>query len=242
MTSETTIASGRTQGSVKNPRALGCVLWVFGIAGFWVLTFWAICAVIPGPEPGERWKASAAEPRHPDFVYLMFPKDGAVPVYSTPEGPQVGVLSRAVANSQDEVDAGGWIAVREPTGDVWVRFADLRYVVPPARSMPLVDAYAKVWERKHRSGSVGIATHEAENRVTSVTFRRGVDDGWEEFQYDVAADGSARPSRILHMSAAGAGVNGAVQFIGASVGATVLSAVVAAGVWAIRARRLRGEQ
>lgn len=80
-----------------------------------------------------RWDVTAGTPIPPRFRIAMYPKNAEVTLHTAPDGPVSGTLNRAVLNSWEEVQVGGWICVGVQGGDAFVKAADLTFL-PPADS------------------------------------------------------------------------------------------------------------
>ncbi|MFT3684825.1 MAG: hypothetical protein QM783_07835 [Phycisphaerales bacterium] len=95
--------------------------------------FWLSQRVLPGASFNRSWSALSGTPVRNDFVYLMFPGRMDVPVYDAPGGKQIGILERAVGNSQGELEGGKWVSVPRMLADGspgFVLISDLIYLSP----------------------------------------------------------------------------------------------------------------
>lgn len=184
-----------------------------------------------------------------DFRILMFPGAAGALLYDRPDGeplqpPQS--LSRAVANTKEEIDAGGWFRVLHTDTHRWVRAADLAYLPGDAEA----DALIARWRDLITSPGFGFG--DAAVRITPAS-RAGwkvvsvrltpvapdPEDGrdWTEYTYET--DGEAAVGRsVRRYSAKGDAIGGASSAFVAAVGSSVITGIA---FLAFRiARRKRG--
>lgn len=184
------------------------------------------------------WTAASGQPVPADFLYAMFPMNATVTMYDTPDGVPVGVLARAVVNSQEEIDAGGWIRVLNPAGDTWVRLSELAYLPPPGANVDYFAAFAAGYSARigDEFGRASVKLENANAGTTSVTLRLGRDDYAQRYEYEVA-NGLAVPKKYVR-----SGIGDALRAAGISLSAMVLYEVLAIGAIVARMVRRRGKQ
>lgn len=203
----------------------------------WIATFRLMDSLL-SRDPFPEWTSASSEPAPADFLYLMYPKDAAVPIFDAPDGAQTGVLARAMGNSHEELGRG-WIALGNRAA--WVRRRDLVFLPPPAPGKP-VD-----WDETYREAMGDSLWHAwTESRrgpagSTIVTFHvRPDDDHVEEYEYKVAG-GAATPLSMTRYFGPGWALANIDTFVyslaAASLAAPVVVLAVRAGVRrAIRSR------
>ncbi len=186
-------------------------------------------------KPGPAWTAASGGPVPARFEYAMFPVNATVARYNAPDGAPVGVLDRAVVNSQHEIDAGGWIRVLSPAGDTWVRLSDLAYLPPTGATVDYFAAFGAVY-RAEMGDEYGRASLKLENTspgTTTVTLHLGQDDHAQTYVYDVSK-GLAIPKEYTE-----SGIGNGFMAAGFAFGAMVLYEAAAVGVIVVRMVRRR---
>lgn len=167
------------------------------------------------------WTAAGSTPTPGRFLYAMFPVAPDVPLRDAPAGKVVGTLTRAVVNSQEEITAGGWVAVRDAGSTSWVELSKLAYLPPPGASVDYFKAFEAAYVARdpgdYRSASL---TLEPGAKVTAkATLRLGQDDYWEKYVYEISS-GSARPVEMYLVFGPGQALSwcGGIGTAGLSVG------------------------
>lgn len=164
-------------------------------------------------------------------MYAMFPFDNSVPLLDSPGGTQVATLTRAVVNSQVEIDAGGWVQVLETDGARVVELGRLDYVPPAGEIQEHFAAFAGLYAARDPNG-FHTATIEVQNvgsAPTTVRLQLRQDDHWQEYVYD-AAPGRATPREMYRVFGPAAALR---QF-----GRVCLALALAVTVFAIARRSL----
>ncbi len=181
------------------------------------------------------WSASSGAAVPPDFAYAMFPVNAAVAWHSAPDGAAVGVLDRAVVNSQREIDAGGWIRVLNPAGDTWVRLNDLAYLPPTGAKVDYFAAFAAVYPAQMPDGygRASLKLESASPGTTIVTLHLSQDDYAQTHVYDVS-NGIATPKKYFE-----SGIFDGFQAMAFAFGAMMLYEVVAVAAIVVRMVRRR---
>lgn len=206
------------------------VLWLIA-----VVLFDAVATRAPARE--HTWDAAGGKPVPAEFRYLMFPAHEAVPVFDKPDGTPSGVLTRALANAPQELEAGGWIEVQSPRGNGWVRRADLGFAAPSGKETEYLKAYEAAF-RQHNPDASQFRTRFASSPGSSgerqVRFVRYEDDDhYTEYLYTVSS-GTPTPLRLDRVFGP-ALVLGTAMLMPIHLAAA--SVVLAAGVLAIRSYR-----
>lgn len=152
-----------------------------------LIVFFATMAAIPERMPKPRWVAADGPPPA-DFMYAMFPISNAVALRDAPDGQPAGVLTRAVANSQEEVAAGGWIKVQDPAGAKWVALDQLAYLPPPGAQTDYFAAFDAAYRARapadFRSASFKLRATPDGARIATLELRQ--DDYFQEYVYQVS--------------------------------------------------------
>jgi hypothetical protein len=159
------------------------------VLGSGVLTFIGVAALQLRSGAHPTWVARGGEPVPSDFCYAMFPAHNAVPKFDAPNGAPIGVVDRALVNSQAERDAGGFVRMNDPKGTAWVRMDDLGFVPPDASSLDYFAAfkaeYAASAPGEFRSATLKLDTERG--GMTRATLRlRPDDDHVEIYVYDIS--------------------------------------------------------
>ena len=185
----------------------------------------------------------------PDFRFLMFPGPGGTLLHDQPDGrplepPQP--LSRALANTKEEIDADGWFRVLHTGTHRWVPAADLAYLADESE----MDALVARWRDLFTLPGFGYSdvavritpASRAGWKVVSVRLTPVAPDpedgrDWTEYTYET--DGETAVGRsVRRYSAKGDAIGGASSAIVAAFGSSVITGIA---VLAFRiARRKRG--
>lgn len=159
-----------------------------------IVVFFAVasaCMVFLTPEPA--WTAASGEPVPAKFLYAMFPVNATVAVHDAPDGTPMGVLDRAVVNSQREIDAGGWVRVLSPAGDTWVRLSELTYVQPAGTTVDYFAAFAAVYPAQMADGygKASMTLEIANTGIETVTLHLSQDqeDDRQTYIYELSQAG-----------------------------------------------------
>ncbi len=92
------------------------------------------------------WKEGQG-PVPPEFSYVMFPAGPDVGICLTPDGSRIATLDRAMINTQEELDSGDWIALRNRDMDShWVKRAELAFDAPEPLRNRFVDDLLKQYD------------------------------------------------------------------------------------------------
>lgn len=154
-----------------------------------LLAFFGVLAVVPPSRAKPDWTAAAGTPTPSSFCYAMFPARPDVPLYDTPNGVVVGTLSRAMVNSQEELDAGGQVELVDRTATSWVKVDDLRFEKPSDAMEVDFAAFDVEYRAKAPNGfrhaSLAFTTQQLGS--TRFTLRLTDDDNYEVYVYDVIA-------------------------------------------------------
>jgi hypothetical protein len=178
------------------------------------LIFWLVLAAIPAPQPAPRWTAASGDPVPDSFLYAMFPLNNAVPLCDAPDGKPVAKLTRAVANSQREIDAGGWVQVQDANVATWVALDNLVYSPAPGDTTDYFDAFVTA-HRARAPGDFRSATlelHTEPNQVTIATLRLSQDDHWQKYVYQVSP-GPPKPLEMYSASGPGEALRAVPRFL-----------------------------
>jgi hypothetical protein len=175
----------------------------------------------------------------------MFPGAAGALLYDRPDGeplqpPQS--LSRAVANTKEEIDAGGWFRVLHTDTHRWVRAADLAYLPGDAEA----DALIARWRDLFTSPGFGFG--DAAVRITPasragwklVSVRLTIaasdpEDGedWNEYVYET--DGASAVARSFRRYSPKAdAIGGGASAVMAGIFASILTVAVALASWVVR--------
>lgn len=164
--------------------------WVIGTFVAAAVVFWIAWVTNPPRELKPVWVSSSGEPTPKQFLYAMFPLDNAVPVCDAPDGKQVGVLKRAVVNSQEEIDQGGWVKLIEGNKNLWVELKRLTFVPDmgsePDYFMAYMDSYRARDFTEWRGGFFETADDGSDTK--RVRLRLEQDEHWQEWVYDVSGE------------------------------------------------------
>lgn len=234
-------------GSSSRPKSstglLRLVAWaVFAIVSI-SLSVLIVFAIVPEREPVPAWEASSGSPTPRDFLYVMFPVDDSVPLCDSASGNPVGTLSRAVTNSREELDAGGWVSINEPNGPLWVELSKLEFSSSKsavyfaafeanyASRSPVPFRHASL-DFRHDSPGLTIATLEL----------RPDDDHVERYVYDIGPSG-VTPQAMYRIFGPGEALKNLGRVLTATVVALcTLLVVVWLERWDARQRKLRNLQ
>jgi hypothetical protein len=191
-----------------------------------VVVFSVVFSAIPDDNLKPSWTASSGAPTPPEFHYAMFPVNATVPLCDAPSGKPVGVLARALVNSQAEIDAGGWVRVLDPAGVTWAPMTELRYLPVSNASEDYFEPFRTAYQARDPSGfrSASLRLREDSSGVTIATLRLSQDDYWQSYVYEVSED-RVRPLEMHLVS----GVSQGLAAFGRSVfalGAVVIYLVV----------------
>jgi len=139
--------------------------------------------------------------------------------YDAPDGQQVEMLTRALVNSQKEVDAGGWVEARDPGKVTWVRLSELRFVPPPNAGV-YFDRFVAVYRERNPPyyQNATCSFEAAAPGETRATLRMQNDRRTTEYSYLISASGVRPLSMTLFDSIAGA-----LEWFGSIVIATAVA-------------------
>lgn len=146
------------------------------------------------------------------FRYIMFPRTESVQLFDTPDGKPCGTLTRAVANSPKEVEAGGWIGVLEANiPNRWVRLEDLTFVCPENADQKSYVAALNASLAARDPKELPWFEYSKTKMDDGVRVRARLwDRGWEESWYLVQGE-KANPEKLILVSEGGVGISGAVD-------------------------------
>lgn len=176
------------------------VLWVF----VWGPLSW---------QPKPAWtKSEGGLPDGSWFRYVMFPRTASVQLFDAPDGKPCGTLTRAVANSPKEVEAGGWIGVLEANmPKQWVRLEDLAFLCPAgADEDKYVDALNTSLAARDPKELPRFAYSKKKMDEGVRVRTRLWDRGWQESWYLVKEEKTI-PEKLFLVSEGAAGISGAVD-------------------------------
>ncbi len=198
--------------------------------------FLGVLFLFPTSKPKPTWTASDHTPIPADFLYAMFPLNNAVGLFDVPDGSPVDTLRRAVVNSQEEIEAGGWVKVRNPNKPGWVRLGDLGCLPPPEASADYFGAFVSEYRsgpgNEFRSATIDIRTDSA--GVTTAKLHLRIDDDHvEEFVYQILS-GAAKPLEMYRYFGPGVALKSVVPAI---LTGAVAAAIVMVGGFAVSRRR-----
>jgi hypothetical protein len=150
---------------------------------------------IPPAAPTPSWSSASGDPVPPEFCYVMFPASTSVPMRdappSSPTSKPIGTLQRAVVNSQEEIDAGGWVAVQSSSSVGWVQIDDLIYLPPAASTTDLfggfVAAYRALDSDPFCDASFDLSQTPGGPTIANLRLRD--DDHWQEYRYEITPAG-----------------------------------------------------
>lgn len=160
------------------------------------------------------WTASSGDPVPPAFKYAMFPVRDGVVLYDAPNGAPVGTLDRAVANSQAEIESGGWIRVVSSPSDRWVPLTELAYLPPSGSRVDYFKSFAEVYHEQIEDGSgrAALAMTSRTSGSVRITLRlaQAQEDDLQLYVYEVS-QGGATPVEMytidgIRVGFAGAGI------------------------------------
>lgn len=200
--------------------AMFLVLWVF----VWGPLSW---------QPKPAWtKSEGGLPDESWFRYVMFPRTTSVQLFDAPGGKPCGTLMRAVANSPQEVEAGGWIGVLEANlPKQWVRFEDLTFLCPASADE---DKYVEALNTSLKARDPNeLPSFDYSRKKTheGVQVRTRLwDRGWQDSWYLVQGE-KAIPEKLCLASEGGVGIS-----VAADCGMGVLLSLLAGGFTAIATR------
>ena len=137
-----------------------------------------------------RWDATAGTPPPPRFRIAMYPKNANVTLHASPDGPVVGTLNRALLNSWQEVQTGGWIAAGVKGGDAFVRASDLTFLPPSGTDIDWIGNLQDAITRGEMRGdqylyNANVQEIAGPGGSRRVTLRMSWDDSADEFVADV---------------------------------------------------------
>jgi hypothetical protein len=217
-------------------RVVGLSLAAASVLGSCVVSG-LVLALGPESKGTPEWNAASGFPVPDEFLYVMFPADAAVPLCDYPDGVPVGSLGRAVVNSQAEVRAGGWAAVRDGERTAWAPLNRLTFI-PPENWRELFAGFVRAYKGR---------APELDRRVTA-RFRGAAgtntvrlrlwpdDDHREDFEYELTAGG---PKAIAMYRAGPIEVLGGGFMLVIALAAGIGFLVVVALVFDLRADRRR---
>ncbi len=171
---------------------LGCLTPVV-----WVVLTLVISKAFPDHPIKWDWEATSAAPVPANFMYIMFPASPNAAVYDRPNGKAVGILDRAMMNSEAErTDVWVRLVSVPPAADLWVRREDLTFDPPPSQVALVSAASANYKARK-----ADIFAHLRFTPTQSATSAdmllevRPDDDHAEDYKYSVT-NGIATPLKM----------------------------------------------
>lgn len=203
------------------------------------LGFVAALMVLPIGRQAPSWSSSDGSATPPDFLYAMFPVNHSVPLYDSPGGTRVAILSRAVVNSQAEIVSGGWVQVHDSGGLRFVELATLDYLPGQNADPDSFKAFASSYQARdaaeHRGATLEIQP--TASGIATARLRIEQENHWQEYVYDVVP-GKATPRRMCTVFGPGAALQGVERLGLALVAACAAAALCSAGLarWGARRR------
>ena len=197
--------------------------WLALVVMVWISALKLTLLIIPESPLKPAWSADSGTKPPPEFLYLMYPATPSTPVFDHPDGHQCGTLTRALANSQNEINSGGWIAFRTPGDPQWVRLSDLRFQPPPASTFNYDLAYSDAQNGLNPSDAISASVVRTQESPTSslVRFRRRLDDNhYGEYLYRITNSG-VQPVEMRRVFGPGEALNDAPRLIIAALVATL---------------------
>ncbi len=136
------------------------------------------------------WDSKSGDIVPRDFRYVMFPTSKGVGLSDAPNGQQIEVLARALVNNQEELDAGGWVEVRNPGRTVWVRMSELQFT-PPVDANVYFERFDAVYRDRNPPyyQKATCSFNPAPSGETRVTLRLRNDRRTTEYSYMVSPTG-----------------------------------------------------
>jgi len=201
-----------------------------------VAAFRVTLLAIPESKLKPDWVASSGEPPPRDFLYAMFPVNSGVPLRDAPDGKPVSVLGRAVVNSQEEVDAGGWIGVLGGSDPAWVALSDLSCLPPADASTDYFGSFVSAYQSRDPSDyrNARLNFRRERSGTTTATLRISQDDHWQAYVYQVSS-GPPKPLEMYRVFGPGE----VFKNLDRNLAATGAAAVFLIGVGALRRRAVR---
>jgi hypothetical protein len=164
----------------------GLVQWLLALAvavPTFVLVFRHMDRVTPV------WERASGRPVPAEFRYLMFPARPAEAILRDEAKGVTTILQRAVANTQEEVGAGGRVHVNGPRGeDLSVALSDLSFLPPSGSSIDYVGRWNEDLRQRGaqmRAGRFGVELVDG-RRVVHLRFIDAMDDVRFEYETDGA--------------------------------------------------------
>lgn len=205
-----------------------------------LVVFRVVYAVMPARKLNPAWESASDLPPPSDFLYAMFPSDDTVPLCNGPGGEQVGVIQRAVTNSQQEIDTGGWVQVQDPSGLRWVQLSKLDYMPPSDAKLDYFAAFVAAYKARalgeHRDARIEF--HSDSKGVTAARLHLRQEDHWQEYIYDVSS-GRAMPREMYLVFGPGEALADVGRSAAALCSAAAFVMLVSVGSF-LRVRALRG--
>lgn len=219
------------------------LMWTCGAGLAAVAVFLGTCTGVMRvlPDPGIRtppkWTSASGEPIPEDFLIAMFPVSDAEVIRDAPDGQPVGILTRAVVNSQHEIAAGGWVAVQDASRTAWVELSRLQYLPPAASGVDYFQAFAREYQARDpespRWATLSIADDASGATVARLHLRQK--DHWQDYVYRVKVD-AATPTEEFRAWGPGEAFSNIGPFLlaGAAGVLAVFGLAVFAGVFVVR--------
>lgn len=204
-----------------------------------LVVFRVVYAMVPPSKPVPSWVSTSGLPPPLDFLYVMFPSDDAVPLFSGPDGEQAGVLERAVTNTQQEISGGRWVAVQDPNGQHWVQLSRLEYLPPPGANRDYVAAFVAAYKARApgEQRDAKVEFHPVGKGVTNVRLHLRQEDHWQDYIYDVSS-GRATPREMNLVFGPGEAIADLGRFSEALCSAAAFVVFVGVGAF-LRTRAVR---
>lgn len=204
-----------------------------------VLVFAAILVLYPKHPPDPAWQASSGDPVPAEFLYAMFPANANVPIANTPGGTPTGVLTRALVNSQAEIDAGGWVQLQDAAASGWVPLSELRFEPPANSGVDYFAAFNAAYQARAPGDRRGASLNFGPDPsgVQMATLRLKQENHWQEYVYLISA-GKAKPLEMYRIFGPGEALRNFGRVLVAAGGA-MLFLIIASAVVIVRARRRR---
>jgi hypothetical protein len=233
-----------TTPSASGYPLLAWVAWVVVVLIGAVVVFGVVFSIIPETKSKPTWVSSSGVPTPANFLYAMFPADSAVPLCDSPGGKPVAILARAVVNSQEEINAGGWVQVQEPGGPYAVQLSRLDYAPPLNASADYFAAFVSAYQARDPAGDrhARLEIQRDPSGVASARLHLRQGDHLQDYVYEVSP-GRATPREMRVVFGPGEAVADIGRFIlavGAAIGFLILAGVGSIVV-AMRRRAARGQ-
>ncbi|MBS0198184.1 MAG: hypothetical protein JSR77_15630 [Planctomycetes bacterium] len=205
-----------------------------------VVVFRVVYAAIPAGKPNPTWVSTSGLPPPSDFLYVMFPTDDTVPLCNGPGGAQVSVIQRALTNSQQEINTGGWVQVQDPRGVRWVQLSRLDYTPPPNANLDYFAAFVAAYKARAPGElrDAKLEFHSDAKGVTTARLHVRQENHRQDYVYDVSS-GRATPREMYSVFGPGEALADAGRFAAALCSAAGFVMLVSVGSF-LRTRAARG--